>query len=86
MKLTFTCRCTWRGIDCPNEATAEDGLCNWCAPLLSRPVVLDHRFTSPHLGGRPSLLNPGEHWTYGVSCWHVDSGRTIRSFADLSES
>ena len=27
----FRCRCVWLDERCPNRATQEDGLCDWCA-------------------------------------------------------
>lgn len=83
--LTFTCRCTWRDIDCPNLATAEDGLCNWCASLGAR--------TDAQIATDPKAVITPEGEVLGISgagqvhdgtsdrpgaCWYSDSGRTIR--------
>jgi hypothetical protein len=88
-RVRVRCGCVWRGERCPNEATAEDGLCNWCAPHGAR--------TDEQLRADPAaLLSPdGELWGIGgagqlhdaplaeatgastAACWYRDSERAI---------
>lgn len=92
MSLKFTCRCRWRGIDCPNLATAEDGLCNWCAPADAR--------TDGQLRADPKAIITPTGEVFGIggngqahdgtaeqpgACWYPDSGRTIRSLLELRD-
>lgn len=52
---TFRCRCVWADVRCPNPATQEDGLCDWCGDrtaeqLRSNPKALIHPVTGEVLG------------------------------------
>lgn len=87
--LRIRCGCVWCGERCPNEATAEDGLCNWCAPhgarteaqLRAEPTALitpAGEFIG--LGGAGQLHDAPLAEATGaakLACWYPDSGRTI---------
>jgi hypothetical protein len=87
------CCCLWLGERCRNDATAEDGLCNWCAPHSARTdaeLSRDPRaITDAHgrvlgIGGGPPD-NPQTHDSpladkhdfTPKACWYAGSGRTV---------
>ena len=89
--MRFRCRCVWRDAQCPNLATQEDGLCDWCAPsgartdeqLASNPKAVFSALTGEFLalGGNDELHdgtseNPG-------ACWYPDSGRTLHPLLQM---
>jgi hypothetical protein len=89
MPETFQCRCIWRDERCPNAATQEDGLCDWCArgdartpeQLAQNPKALigpDGEYLG--LGGAGELhdADDAKPATTGA-CWYVDSDRTLAS-------
>lgn len=87
--MKFRCGCVWLDVHCPNEATAEDGLCDWCAPHGAR--------TEDELRQNPNALIAPDGTFLGLggagmghdaplarlhnstpsACWYKDSGRTI---------
>lgn len=94
--LALRCRCVW-GCRCPNDATQEDGLCDWCAPsvlggsrcpddLAKNPKAIFDILTGQFLG----LGGAGEaHVDPSRSpdaCWMPNSGRTLCEQSDRSES
>lgn len=83
------CGCVWCGQRCPNRATAEDGLCNWCAGYGARSeeqlradpaaiVLPDGRFMG--IGGGGQLHDQPLAAATGAptaACWYENSGRSI---------
>lgn len=79
---SLRCHCVWLDERCPNPATQEDGLCDWCGErrpdqLQSNPKAL----LDPLTGDFMALGGAGEaHVNPTVSpdaCWMPNSGRTI---------
>lgn len=76
------CRCVWADVRCPNAATQEDGLCDWCGirrleDLANNPNVLRHAVTGEVLGlggGGEAHVDPT---LTPDACWMPDSGRTL---------
>src|SRR5262245_36395133 len=64
---TVRCRCVW-GERCPNTATQEDGLCDWCGERRPEDLV----------GNPNALISPdGEFMGLGGRGEsHVDTSRT----------
>lgn len=62
------CRCLWADVHCPNEATQEDGLCDWCGTRRVEDIA--HH---PNLLVAPDgeILGLG-----GAGQAHVDPSRT----------
>ena len=95
-RLRIRCGCVWLGVRCPNEATAEDGLCDWCTHVGAR--------TDEHLRENPSALIGPDGTFFGLggagqshdapladlnqfrpsACWYEDSGRTIAPPCEVS--
>lgn len=82
------CRCIWADVRCPNAATQEDGLCDWCGTrrvedMRSNPNAMWSPLTGEYLG----LGGAGEAHQAGIgpipdsirptACWMPDSGRSI---------
>ena len=77
-------RCVWRGEQCPNEATAEDLLCNWCAPHEARTEGELRRDPKAIFGpdgdyfgiGGAGQLHDSRPGALGA-CWYPNSDRTV---------
>lgn len=74
--VKFQCRCVWRDEQCPNDATQEDGLCDWCGvrrpeDLRTNPnVVLNADGSVWGLGGRGEVHQNGPNDSRTPSaCW-----------------
>ena len=88
-EFVLRCRCVWLDERCPNQATQEDGLCDWCAPhgtrsdeqLRANPKAIitpDGKFFG--LGGAGELHDAPLADRLGVSpkaCWYPTSGRVL---------
>jgi hypothetical protein len=78
----FRCRCVWLDERCPNEATQEDGLCDWCGvrrleDLRSHPkAILDPATGDVAMLGGGGEAHVNVHHTPDA-CWMLDSGRTL---------
>jgi hypothetical protein len=78
------CRCEWRGERCTNQATQEDGLCNWCGNGRTIEQQRDDpkAVTGPNgefygISGAGQLHDsryPGEQ---PAACWYPNSGRQV---------
>jgi hypothetical protein len=76
------CRCVWAGIRCPNTATQEDGLCDWCGErrpeqLHDNPRAIFSLRTGEFLvlgGGGEAHVDPSMR---PDACWMPFSGRTF---------
>ena len=88
--VRIRCGCVWLDLRCPNDATAEDGLCNWCAPFGARTddqmradpnVLLGSDGAVVGLGGAGQLhdapLADRLAFVGPRACWYENSGRTI---------
>lgn len=89
VRLVLRCACVWLDVRCENAATAEDGLCNWCASLDARteeqlrvdPKAIftpDGEFHG--IGGAGQLHDSPLAQRVGeqpAACWYPNSGRTI---------
>lgn len=62
-KGRLRCRCLWDGSRCPNDATEEDGMCDWCG---ERPFGMG--------GGGQRHVNAN---VSPDACWIPGSGRTL---------
>jgi hypothetical protein len=89
-RLTLTCRCVWLGERCPNPATEEDGMCDWCAgpgmrteeQLRTNPKALigpDGEYMG--LGGAGELhdapLADAKGYGPPKACWYDLDNRTL---------
>ena len=80
--MTFRCGCVWLGERCPNEATQEDGMCDWCGErraeqLRDNPKAMFDPITGEYLalGGAGELhVNPDAR---PDACWMPHSGRVV---------
>lgn len=78
----FQCACVWNDERCPNDATQEDGLCDWCGKrrpedLRSNPKAIWDLTTGEFLalgGGGERHVNPT---LQPDACWMDNSGRTF---------
>lgn len=79
---TTRCGCVWRGEQCANRATQEDGLCNWCGngrtpeQMKDDPkamVLPDGTFMGIGGAGQLHDSRPGSPG----ACWYPDSDRTV---------
>lgn len=79
--MILRCRCVWNDARCPNNATKEDGLCDWCGTrrpedLRDNPKAMfgpDGKYLG--LGGGGELhVDPTQT---PDACWMSDSGRTL---------
>ena len=82
MKRFFLCCCVWRDEQCPNAATQEDGLCDWCGDRTedqyrTNPKALISPITGEYLGlGGAGELHDSRPGSPGA-CWYPDSGRIL---------
>ena len=88
-EVRIRCGCVWLGVHCGDEATAEDGLCDWCSPQGARTeeqlrqgtsALISSAGTFHGLGGRGqvhdvTLADLNEFRP--SACWYEESGRTI---------
>lgn len=81
--MRFQCRCVWRGERCPNAATQEDGLCDWCSndrtedQLRANPKALISPITGEYQGlGGAGELHDSRPGSPGA-CWYTTSDRTL---------
>lgn len=79
--LRIQCRCVWDSGRCSNDATKEDGLCNWCGVRTAEDVKDDpNALWGPdgeflgYGGARQPHVNP---WLTPDACWMSNSGRTL---------
>lgn len=80
--MMIQCRCLWEDERCPNPATQEDGLCDWCCPAFSRTMaqlsVSSNACFDAKTGEYVGLGGGGEgHVHIGSipdACWMPDSG------------
>lgn len=88
--LRVQCRCIWIGERCPNDATQEDGLCDWCAApgarsdeqILENPKALVTPDGELHgLGGGGELHDAplADRLGYGPpkACWYDLDNRSL---------
>lgn len=76
------CRCHWDGEQCPNDATQEDGLCDWCGTrrvedLRDNPKAMFSPISGEYLGlggGGERHVNPDLR---PDACWMPNSERTL---------
>ena len=80
------CACVWRGERCPNLATQEDGLCNWCGngrmpeQMRDDPKALiapDGTFMGIGGGGQLHDFDQAKPAST-AACWYPDSDRTVQ--------
>lgn len=84
------CRCVWLGERCPNDATQEDGLCDWCAPLgarTTRQLMANPKACISPQGEYTGLGGAGELHDYpfaglhpdapATACWYANSERVL---------
>jgi hypothetical protein len=77
--LTVRCRCVWVDARCPNPATQEDGLCDWCGTrrpeqLRDNPNAIFDLTTGEYLalgGGPETHVDPNRS---PDACWMPGSG------------
>lgn len=79
---TIQCRCRWAGVRCPNPATQEDGLCDWCGTrspeqLAANPAAMFHAVTGELLGLGGSGQAHIDSTRRPDACWMPNSGRTL---------
>jgi hypothetical protein len=88
------CRCWWRGEQCANRMTQEDGLCNWCGngrteeQLRKDPKVVigeDGRIFGISGAGQMHDFRSDDPPGTAAACWYPDSGRVIRLVPGLAE-
>lgn len=80
--MRLQCACVWLDERCPNDATQEDGLCDWCGTrrmedLRGNPNALIDPLTNEihGLGGRGEAhVNPDAR---PDTCWMTNSGRQV---------
>lgn len=84
----FQCVCVWNGERCPNAATQEDALCDWCGTrraedLRDNPKAIFDPHTNEFLGlGGAGELHVDPTRTPDA-CWMLNSGRDLRRERDL---
>lgn len=84
--LRIRCGCTWADVRCPNEATEEDGLCDWCAPPGSRSSeTLIARWADPTVLGGGGQVHVDPNRRPDV-CWMAGSGRVVAPPAPMEPS
>jgi hypothetical protein len=80
------CRCVWRGERCENQATEEDGLCNWCGNgrterrLRRDPKAVTDpggKFYGISGAGQLHDSDPSKPAASTPACWYPDSDRTV---------
>jgi hypothetical protein len=79
------CRCLWRGERCTNQATQEDGLCNWCGENRTEHSL--RKDPAAHIGPDGTyfgLSGRGQTHDYDVNkpastaaCWYPNADRTV---------
>lgn len=78
----FRCRCCWADKRCPNPATQEDQLCDWCGTrnpeqLRGNPKAMFSPLDGSFLGlggGGESHVDPERR---PDACWMPGSGRVF---------
>ncbi len=82
--VAFRCRCYWAERACPNLATQEDGLCDWCAPPGARTdeqLAANPKWADGTLGGGGEAhVDPTRT---PDDCWMPGSGRTVEPLLQL---
>lgn len=82
--VDLRCRCVWRGERCENQATEEDGLCNWCCNTTRslhrlrqdpRAIIISDTEVAIGGGGQLHDSRPGSPG----ACWYPDSDREVLS-------
>lgn len=79
------CRCVWRGERCENQATEEDGLCNWCcrtqrsiSRLRQDPRAIVLSDTEVSIGGAGQTHDSDANKPASTAaCWYPDSDRVV---------
>lgn len=86
MSDALRCCCVWRGERCTNQATEEDGLCNWCGNgrSLDRLRLDPKALIGPNGEFDGSIGGGGQTHDYDASkpastraCWYPDSDRVV---------
>lgn len=82
MRLHCRCRCVWAGKRCPNDASQEDGLCDWCGDRTAdqqerSPLAIRHPVTGEVLGLAGGSQAHVDSTRRPDACWMPDSGRTL---------
>lgn len=79
--MRLQCACVWLDKRCPNDATQEDGLCDWCGvrrdeDLRSNPkVLINPDGNVMGLGGAGEAHLDINHTP--DACWMPNSGRQV---------
>jgi hypothetical protein len=80
------CRCWWRGEQCANRMTQEDGLCNWCGNGRTveqqrkdpkAVVTEDGRYFGISGAGQLHDFDNAKP-AATAACWYPESGREVR--------
>lgn len=80
-RAPFRCRCICQGERCADEATQEDGLCDWCGErtyeqLQAHPNAMFGPENSERPGHFYGIGGAGlSHASY--SCWDTRTERTL---------
>jgi hypothetical protein len=91
-EVSMRCRCVWRGEQCANKMTQEDGLCNWCgngrseAQLRTDPKAFigsNGEFFGISGAGQLHDSDARKPATT-AACWYPDSDRQVRPIAQSS--
>lgn len=85
--LRVQCRCVWLDERCPNDATQEDGLCDWCGTRNAEQMrdnpnaVIGPEGEFLGLGGRGELHDAplADRLGYGPpkACWYDQDNRRL---------
>lgn len=76
------CHCIWADVRCPNDATQEDGLCDWCGKrrpedMRNNPKAMWDPTTGKFLGlGGAGEAHSDTRFTPDA-CWMPNSGRVL---------
>lgn len=80
--VKLRCACVWLAARCPNDATQEDGLCDWCGTrrpedMRTNPKAMHDPETGDFmaLGGAGELHSNTKHTP--DACWMPNSGRRV---------
>jgi len=80
------CRCWWRGEQCANRMTQEDGLCNWCGngrteeQMRDDPnaLVIDDKIYIAGGDRQTHDFRSDDAPGTAPACWYSHSGREVK--------